>query len=219
MTFDKDVLSNRILSIVDYKLISTVERKSQAARAAAIRVQSGLFPTMARLIIGVTEPPNLDGYGADWYELNPNYTAKRKRSTNGRVSEGQFYKFSGGLSRSLNQSSAVNSFGLPAVRILQSGTYRRSPVTISGSSARINKTGRFIDINKVSNLKYAIEVDLYPKIKNLTTRKLELDNYVSSKIAYKLTNYRGAEDRPIFKQFLIWWLRVIATKAIRKAMK
>lgn len=210
---DIDVIKNSFAGIIEAALQSTVSKRIDKIQSILDREHHKFFSIMADKIIGATQPPDLDGYGKDWYQLENSYTSRRAASRG--VDPSQFYKNTGNLSGTLRRMNVERPFGKPVITTGIQGTYGRQKVNISDNSARIVKTGRFISLDKVKNLRYTINIDMFPRItEDTSSSNINVRKYLTGKTGYKLTNFH--EGRPIVTPFVRWWLNnYMKTKIIR----
>lgn len=197
-----DIIKNAFSAILEVAFESTVARRVEKIQQIVDREHHKFFSIMADKIIAVTQPPDLDGYGKDWYALEPSYTSRRKG-----VDPNAWYKNTGNLSGTLKRMNVTRSFGTPTITSGQVGTYGRQKVNVTNNVATIIKTGRAIPLEKIKNLRYTINIDLFPKItEDTSSGSIDVRSYLTGKTGYKLTNYH--EGRPIVTPFIRWWLNV-----------
>lgn len=218
-----DRIANNLFSVVDDEVNVLLTKKTKLLQKRLNDLQKNFFQILSSKIIAVKAAPELGDFTPKWKSLSLNASYRSKKIREGR-SPNEFYSFTGRLQRSLLQSKAVNAFGTPVVTIGTGGTYRsqtiyQNPKTGGG----ITSSGKNFSLDKIKAQKITktISVNLFPDVKeNLKSGgKLGFEGeYVSDKIAMKLTNYRGMRNRPILIPFMNWWLNVKATQIIRNTI-
>lgn len=219
MTADPAVrIRNRIESALNTAIGRITTENMKLIQKKLDRLQRSFFISLARMAIGVDEPPDLGRYTPEWKPLTPTYARRRKREKG--ISEGQYYLRTGGLRRSLSQSKAITSFGRPVIELRKAGSVNRKRAFVFDQIAQLAESGRFVSLKDIKNVRFVISIDLFPKVKeSLKSGRIHENRYFSEKISVKMTNFRGKRERPILAQFMNWWLDVRARNLVRSVLR
>lgn len=220
--FDAVAFQNKIMGIISYKRDETVARKVGSISKTVSTNQNTFFPLLSKLIIKATKAPSLNGYGEPWAPLSSKYTSYRLRKTRGQIKEGMFYRglpsSERRLATTLPKQKSMSVFGAPTVEVWKEGTYGRSRIKVTGNYASYIKTGKRIAMSKVKNIVSHIALDLFPNIEEDVSKGTlgpHLGKYLPDDIAYKLTNNKGTEKRPVITPYIRWWINVHMKQLIR----
>lgn len=180
--------------------ISTLETE---IRAKVEKIHDQFFKVMSRMIVNQKEPA-LGSYRVTYKPLSEKYAQYRKKKYG--VFKTRFYKFSGSMQTALTAMDPTTALGAPLIMSKgygpKGGTLRNLNQTLAG--------GR----------KAQISVDPYPKLLDSINDVPEhVEQIFGSKLAYRLSNYKGAWDRPFVRQYFLWWLNVRVRAAVKEAIQ
>jgi len=201
MAFKDDIarIEKRLYSLASTGVEEILRSKAKLIEKKLTELQNQFFTIMIQKVVGASGPPALGSYTPPrWKSLNTKYAATKRKQVNPG-----FFKNTGGLQQSLRQSRALNAFGRPSVNI-------GNAVTRQG---KVN-----LDPKTRGRTRPVFIIDLYPKVEESLNNGKALARYFSPKVAYKLTNWRGREDRPIIAEYMKWWLDVKARRAVTEVL-
>lgn len=210
-----DRIQSRLYTLVEDRAGEILEAKATRLLTALDSLQELFFIQLANNIIGADAPPDLGQWKTQWAPLRDKKYIARKE----KLGLSGFYRYSGKLEQSLLRSKARTSFGKPLVYITLGGTYNNQRRYEKSTGVVVNQKGKISSLKNVKNLKFTISIDLYPKIKeDIRKGNIPEGEYLSKIVALRLTNYRGKRLRPIFTQYLNWWLDVKAKQTVNRVL-
>lgn len=164
------------------------------------------------------------GFGTKAPKTWKSYAEKKKQMG---YSGNAFFLYKGVLQRYLSsQANPVSMFGKPVVTFLErgNGDLTRAYNTAKGQRGNVtvkvtnNTTGnpskkQFMN----SGLAGRIVVNLFPKVKELTT-DMNAGDYFPRTIAYRIDNFHGQQNRYFLGQYMEWWMTVKGNEMLRKTV-
>lgn len=192
---------------------------------AVTAVQARFFKKLVMKAIDKKAAPNLGDNTPVWKPLSGKYLEKKKKL--GQSSG--FYMQTGELKSALSSLNAKTTLGKPLVLFTPSGFVGRSGVTSrqetwKGSASKRNvirdSRGRFAKATDIPRyVKASMTVRPYPKIlEDATKSVIDESEVFDEDIAGKLKNPNGRRMRPIFTNFLNWFLETEIRKVVEREL-
>ena len=229
MTVEYNGVLNSLFQAVEEGFEDIFADKAEEIQRRVNRVHERFFKKLVMKAIDVKSAPNLGEYTPVWEPLssgktgNGGYLAKKKRL--GQSSN--FFIATGELKTAMQRLISKTVLGTPLVSFTPTGF-----VGAIGTRGRLeqwkgradkrkvirNAKGQFAKVENVRRrVTASIFVDPYPKIlEDITKTILDESKYFDDdEIAKKLKTPKGNRVRPMFTNFLNWFLDVEIRKAIR----
>jgi hypothetical protein len=225
MTVKYDSVMNTLTGMVETGFEDIFARKADTIQREVIKVQSRFFKRLVLKTIGRKSAPNLDEFTPSWAPLNSKYVDKKRKAGY----TGGFFERTGELKTALRNLNPKTVLGTPTVLFTPSGlrgnigTKARQEVWRGASSKRKvirDSRGRFARSKDIRRrVTASISVDPYPRIlENIANGIIDESTVFNDDIAKKLKNTSGTY-RPLFTNFLNWFLQKEIRTVVEKASK
>jgi len=220
MTLNYQRVMNSLFKVVEESFEDTFESNVKKLDREVNKAQSRFFKKLVNKAIDVKSAPSLDEYTPVWKALNPKYLQEKRRLGQGT----NFFKKTGELKTSLSSLKPLTVLGKPVVYFSPSGLsgtpgVRETRERWKGSSSKRkvvrDSRGRFASASNIPRyISASMTIDPYPNIlKNAASEIINESDVLPDNIAVKLKAPNGRRVRPVFTNFLNWFLE----KEIRKA--
>lgn len=225
MTVKYQRVVNSLATTIEEGFEDVFAEKADKIQRQVNVAQARFFKKLVMKTIGRKSAPNLGEYTPVWKPLSSKYL--KKKSALGQ-SQG-FYEKTGELKSALGSLNAKTILGTPAVLFSPSGFVGRSGVSsrkevwrgqASKRSVIRDSQGRFASARDIPRfMKARLSVDPYPKIlEDAVGSVIDESKYLPEDVAQKLKNPSGRRLRPIFTNFLNWFLETEIRKVVERAV-
>lgn len=215
------------------KYLDMIETIRKRIETSVKRSNAQLLKTFAVMALDVAGPPSLGEYTPQWEPLSSKYLKWKQR----RNMSLNFYSKKGDLRSTMMGLRANTVLGTPVATYGEAilvGNPDIDPTSFRrGANLQMQgryRAGAMRDGQKVGGqwasgrdvfkkLPSYIRVYPFPNIEDLQNAE-QVFGDDSRKIAAKLTNPKGRKLRPVFSEFLMWWMdtktRTLAQKALKR---
>lgn len=220
-----DRVANRFIVALQQGISNTYNDRIRKIELELQKVHRKFFKVMAMKTMDVKNVPSLGSYTPEWKQLSKKYKDKKLRM--GRSPN--FYSNTGDLKRTIQGLNATTVLGAPLVRLggLGQNLVKRTETwTFKKTNTQVTRTvirnqGSFATSRILNqNLPKGITITPFPKVvENALSGMLNESDYFSEDIATKLKNPKGRRLRPLFTNYLNWYIDTEIRKAINIGMK
>ena len=217
-----DQIMTNVITVMYNGITKTYSERMRKIETEVRKSHSKVFKTMAMKAIDVKSAPNLGQHTPEWTALSNTY--RNKKIAQGR--SGNFYSNTGALKGALASLDANTILGTPLVSLGGVGQQivkREETWKNSSGTKRIvirNLKGQFVAERTLrENLPKGITVTPFPKITQEAMRGiLDEEEFLPLEISQKLKNPKGKRLRPIFTNYINWYIDVEIRKAVSRGM-
>lgn len=182
-------LANALNEKVEKQAQRIILRRQKIIADKVFAIHRNILSRLASKMINKSGPPSLGKYSSPWTPLTASYKEQKRR----QGYRGKYFARTGGLERTLKSPGIAETlFGKPVI------SFRRTRI-----KAKPDQFG-------------VIKVDLFPKIaQNIFTKRIDEADFFDSETTYKLKASNDLPRRPVFQNFLKWYVDIELRKVLR----